>query len=77
MGLCDAGLVERQRRLLESYGLAVAVPAGLDVEAALATAMRDKKVQAKRIRWVLPTAIGSVAVRDDVPEALVRRVLQP
>ena len=77
MGLCDEALVERQRRLLEAYGLAVAVPAGLDVEAALATAMRDKKVQAKRIRWVLPTAIGSVAVRDDVPEALVRRALQP
>ncbi len=77
MGLCDEALVERQRRLLGSYGLAVAVPAGLDVEAALATAMRDKKVQAKRIRWVLPTAIGSVAVRDDVPEALVRRALQP
>ena len=77
MGLCDEALVERQRRLLEAYGLRVAVPAGLDVEAALATAMRDKKVQAKRIRWVLPTAIGSVAVRDDVPEALVRRALQP
>jgi len=76
MGLCDAGLVERQRRLLEAYGLAVAVPAGLDVEAALATAMRDKKVRAKRIRWVLPTAVGSVAVRDDVPEALVRGALQ-
>jgi 3-dehydroquinate synthase len=76
VGLCDAALVERQRRLLAAYGLAVAVPASLDVDAVLATAMRDKKVQAKRIRWVLPTAIGSVAVRDDVPEAVVRATLQ-
>ncbi len=76
-GLCDAGLVERQRRLLEAYGLPVAVPQGLDVEAILATAMRDKKVQAKRIRWVLPTAIGSVTVRDDVPEQVVRAALHP
>jgi 3-dehydroquinate synthase len=77
VGLCDAGLVERQRRLLAAYGLSVAIPQGLDVEAVLATAMRDKKVQAKRIRWVLPTAIGSVTVRDDVPEAAVRAALHP
>jgi 3-dehydroquinate synthase len=37
--------------------------------------MRDKKVQARRIRWVLPTAVGSVTIRDDVPEAVVRGVL--
>jgi 3-dehydroquinate synthase len=77
MGLCDAWLVERQRRLLEAYGLSVAVPQGLDVEQVLATAMRDKKVLAGRIRWVLPTAIGSVTVRDDVPEMAVRAALHP
>jgi 3-dehydroquinate synthase len=77
MGLCVGLLVERQRRLLEAYGLAVAVPQNLDVEAVLATAMRDKKVHAKRIRWVLPTAIGSVTVRDDVPAAAVRAALHP
>ncbi len=75
MGLCEARLVERQRRLLAAYGLDVAMPAGLDPAAILATTLRDKKVQAKRVRWVLPTGIGSVVVRDDVPEAVVRAVI--
>lgn len=75
MGLCDAGLVERQRRLLAAYGLAVAMPPGLDPEAVLAATLRDKKVRAGRVRWVLPTGIGSVVVRDDVPEKLVRAAL--
>jgi hypothetical protein len=34
-------------------------------------------VLAGRIRWVLPTAIGSVTVRDDVPEMAVRAALHP
>jgi 3-dehydroquinate synthase len=75
MGLCEAGLVERQRRLLAAYGLAVTLPPGLDPEALLAATLRDKKVQARRVRWVLPTAIGSVVVRDDVPEETVRAAL--
>jgi 3-dehydroquinate synthase len=75
MGLCDASLVARQLRLLTAYGLSVALPPGLDPEAILATTLRDKKVQAGRVRWVLPTAIGSVVVRDDVPEELVRSVI--
>ncbi|NTU79885.1 MAG: 3-dehydroquinate synthase [Chloroflexales bacterium] len=75
MGLCDEGLLERQRRLLAAYGLAVTMPHGLDPEAVIATTLRDKKVQARRVRWVLPTAIGSVTVRDDVPEDLVREAI--
>ncbi|MBM3271642.1 MAG: 3-dehydroquinate synthase, partial [Candidatus Sericytochromatia bacterium] len=40
--------------------------------AAMAT---DKKVADGRVSWVLPTAIGSVTVRDDVSPADVTRVL--
>ncbi|MFQ3663194.1 MAG: 3-dehydroquinate synthase [Chloroflexaceae bacterium] len=75
MGLCDPALIERQRRLLAAYGLSVTLPSNLDPEAVLTLALRDKKVRAGRIRWVLPTAIGSVTVRDDVPETTVRAVL--
>jgi len=28
------------------------------------------------VRWVLPTAIGAAEVRDDVPEDLVRAVVE-
>ncbi len=75
MGLCDPALVERQRHLLAAYGLSVALPPNLDPEAVLTLTLRDKKVRAGRIRWVLPTAIGSVTIRDDVPETTVRAVL--
>jgi 3-dehydroquinate synthase len=75
MGLCDGDLVGRQAALLRAYGLSTALPA-YDLDAILALAMRDKKVQAKKIRWVLPTAVGAVQVRDDVPEELLRRALQ-
>jgi 3-dehydroquinate synthase len=74
--LCDEELVSRQWLLLGAYGLSVALPPGLDPAAILAATLRDKKVRAGRVRWVLPTAIGSVAVRDDVPEELVRAALQ-
>jgi 3-dehydroquinate synthetase len=36
---------------------------------------RDKKAVGARLRWVLPRSIGEVVVKDDVPEALVERVL--
>jgi 3-dehydroquinate synthetase len=39
----------------------------------LESAMRmDKKVAGDRLRLVLPTRIGEVEIRDDVPEEAVR-----
>jgi len=68
--------VERQRRLLHAYGLPTAIPAGVDPAHLLELTLRDKKVRAGRVRWVLPAAIGAAEVRDDVPEDLVRAVVE-
>ena len=38
----------------------------LDPEAVLNTLQGDKKVRDGRLRFVLPTAIGSVEIRDDI-----------
>ena len=68
--------VERQRALLQAYGLPTAIPAGVDPARLLELTLRDKKVRAGRVRWVLPTVIGRAEVRDDVPEDLVRAVVE-
>lgn len=68
--------VARQQRLLTAYGLPTTFPDHVDPEYLLTLTLRDKKVQRKRVRWVLPTAIGAVTVRDDVPETVVRQALR-
>ncbi|MCU0493670.1 MAG: 3-dehydroquinate synthase [Chloroflexaceae bacterium] len=75
LGLCDDGLVQRQHTLLQTYGLPTAIPPDLDRDEILALTLRDKKVQNKRIRWVLPTAVGSVVIHNDVPQELVQAIV--
>ncbi len=75
IGLCSAQDVERQRRLLRAYGLPTSFPPDVSANQILDLTLRDKKVQQKRVRWVLPTAIGAVTIRDDVPEAVIREAL--
>jgi 3-dehydroquinate synthase len=76
LGMLDGASVERQRALLHAYGLPTAIPQGMPVDQILALTLRDKKVRAGKVRWALPTGIGGAAVRDDVPEALVRAVVE-
>jgi 3-dehydroquinate synthase len=74
-GLIDVDITERQRRLLQAFGLPLA-PQRWPVDD-LITAMRsDKKNVGGRLRLVLPKRLGEVALFDDVPEDDVRRVLE-
>jgi 3-dehydroquinate synthase len=56
---------ERQRQLIESAGLPTAWP-DLSADAVLDSLQGDKKVRDGRLRFVMPTGIGSVEIRDDV-----------
>jgi 3-dehydroquinate synthase len=73
-GLIGADVTERQRRLLQTFTLPIA-PQRWPVEDLLTTMRRDKKAVAGRLRFVLPTRLGEVALFDDVPEEDVRQVL--
>jgi 3-dehydroquinate synthase len=42
----------------------------------LACLQGDKKVRQGRVRFVLPTAIGAVEVRDDVEPEIILRALE-
>jgi 3-dehydroquinate synthase len=70
MGIWTAEDQWRQKRLIEAAGLPVQIPE-LKPEAILRCLQGDKKVREGRIRFVLPTAIGTVTIRDDVDVATI------
>ncbi len=75
MGLWDADAEARQRALVAAAGLPLTLPP-LDPEAVLSTLRSDKKVLQGLVRFVLPTAIGQVVVRDDVDEGTILEALR-
>ena len=75
LGLWSAEEEQRQRGLIAAAGLPVEFPS-LDPEAVLACLQGDKKVRDGRVRFVLPTAIGQVVIRDDVGAAVIREALE-
>jgi 3-dehydroquinate synthase len=66
LGLWSGAEEERQRQLIAGAGLPLEAPP-LDPEAVRECLLRDKKVRDGRVRFVLPTQIGAVELRDDVP----------
>jgi 3-dehydroquinate synthetase len=74
MGVTPSHVGERQRVLFERYELPVRLPR-VDVDAVIAATALDKKVAAKKVRWVLLEDFGRPVLRDDVPAGLVRDVL--
>ena len=74
-GLIAPDITERQVRLLQSFSLPTA-PKQWPIDGLLATMRKDKKAVAGRMRFILPTRLGEVALFDDVPESDVRAVLE-
>jgi len=75
MNLWDADAERRQRALLTAAGLPLFIPP-LDPEAVLHTLQSDKKVRQGLVRFVLPTAIGQVVIRDDVDEGTILETMR-
>ncbi|MBN2582093.1 MAG: 3-dehydroquinate synthase [Planctomycetes bacterium] len=74
-GLIDGPTHQRQKMLLEAFGLASRLREPLAVDRLLDAMRHDKKVQAGKVRFVLPEAIGSVRIVDDVTESELRKAL--
>ena len=74
MGLWSQVDQDRQRRLVAAAGLPMGWPA-LDPEAVLTSLQADKKVRQGKVRFVLPTGVGSVTIRDDVDPATIKAAL--
>ncbi|MCI0822219.1 MAG: 3-dehydroquinate synthase, partial [Chloroflexi bacterium] len=63
--------VERQRALLDSYGLPLTC-GEINVQAVNDAMLSDKKTSGRAIRWVLLNGIGNATTRNDVPDELVQ-----
>lgn len=74
-GLIDSALTERQRRLLDSFGLPTA-PLPWPCDELLAVMRVDKKAEAGKLRFILPTRLGEVSLFDHVSEEQVRDLLR-
>ena len=48
----------------------------LPVDQVVGAMIYDKKVKAGKVRFILPTRIGAVTIRDDVPEQVVREAVE-
>ena len=66
---------DRQRTLIDRAGLPIRWP-DLDPESVLRTLQGDKKVRDGQLRFVMPTSIGNVEVRDDVSREEILRCLR-
>ncbi len=75
LGRVDAAFTERQRKLLQAFQLPTGIPEEWPAEELIAAMYRDKKTEAGKLRFILPTRIGHVELVDGVNEPLVRRVL--
>ncbi|MBI4299349.1 MAG: 3-dehydroquinate synthase [Chloroflexi bacterium] len=75
MGLLSQEGLERQRRLLDRFGLPLSF-SGANLEAVRQAMELDKKTEGKAIRWVLLEDIGQAVIRSDVPAPLVEEALQ-
>ena len=74
IGMTPSALVDRQRALIERFGLPTHGPK-LDVDSVLEAMTLDKKVKDGAITWVLLEDAGKAVLRSDVPQDIVREVL--
>ena len=74
LGMLSPDEVDRQRRLLDAYGLPLSFP-DMDIAAVNNAMLSDKKVAGRSIRWVMLDGISNAVTRSDVPSNLVQDAL--
>ena len=74
MNMVDGDSVRRLIDLLQRTGLPQRCDE-LDASATIETMRFDKKAVGGRLHFILPTGIGEVVIRDDVPDDYIRTVL--
>jgi 3-dehydroquinate synthase len=75
LGMLENRESMRVRKLIDRYGLPVEIPSDIKVSDIMAAMEIDKKVKAGRLRFILPEAIGTVKIVEDVDREIIREVL--
>jgi len=73
--IMDLDDVERQKEVLQAYGLPISAP-GLNSEAIISAMTSDKKTTGGSISWVLLDGIGKAITNNEVPDKYVREALK-
>lgn len=68
-------IVMETERIFRKFGLPVRIPAELKTEDIMGAMLHDKKFLEGQMVFVVPTAIGSVEIRQDVPSSWVREIV--
>lgn len=64
------------KRVFEKTGLPTRLPAHFDVDAIMNAMMHDKKFSEGTMVFVVPTAIGKVEIKSDVPVQWIREIVE-
>jgi 3-dehydroquinate synthase len=72
----DKGIAVETERIFCKFGLPVRIPSGCDPDAIMRAMQHDKKFSEGQMVFVVPTSIGSVEIRNDVPSAWVREIVE-
>ncbi|MSR88068.1 MAG: 3-dehydroquinate synthase [Candidatus Margulisbacteria bacterium] len=75
MGLLSEEDQQRLSTLLTTLGFSLTLR-HVTLSTLLEKLTMDKKVRNKKLRFIMPTAIGAVITRDDVPMALIETVIK-
>ncbi len=75
LGMIEKDVVTRVKDILELWELPIRFPAKF-LETVIENLIYDKKVSDKKVLFILPTAIGKVEMVRDIPQDIIRRVVQ-
>ncbi|WP_372629061.1 3-dehydroquinate synthase [Cohnella sp.] len=71
----SADIEETTERIFRNFGLPVRIPDSCSTDAIMGAILHDKKFSEGNMVFVVPTAIGSVEIRRDVPSAWVTDIV--
>ncbi|MCV2884375.1 3-dehydroquinate synthase [Aestuariibacter sp. AA17] len=74
-GWLTASEVCRVKALLETFSLPVTVPKNMSLHTFMQHMQHDKKVQAGKIRFIIPNSLGSAVVTDEVDESEINKAI--